>query len=327
MKTQRRDLAWLRQVSSFFSSRVILTANHYRIFEHLTGAGVTARRLASRLSLDPRATELLLNSLVAIGLLGTSGSRYRNRPVAARYLLQKSPAYQGDILRHYAALWENWSGLDTVLRTGRPHRVSRDHRSFILGMDNLAKLRVKELLASLDLNGVKRVLDLGGGPGTYAIAFAEKGCAVTLFDFPATLKISREVIAQSAARRMITLQPGDFVHDQIGSGYDLIFVSQILHAYAPADCVAMLRKCRAALNPGGQVIVQEFPLDESKTSPLPGALFAINMLVNTEGGRSYTPGEMSSWLKRAGFRGIQKRFTTETVLLLARAPRTAGSRR
>lgn len=311
----REDLRWLRQISSFASSRIILTANNFHIFDHLAGAGASAATLARRIKTDTRATELLLNSLAALGLLGKVGSTFRNRPVASRYLVSKSPLYQGNILRHYHALWNNWSGLDAVVKTGQPNRVGRDLRSFILGMHDLAKLKVRDVLSAIDLKGVRRSLDLGGGPGTYTIGLAEKGIDATLMDFPETLEISREVVGTSRAKGRISFLAGDFVTDDIGSGYDLILISQIFHAYASADCFAMLKKCRRALNPGGRVVIQEFLLDESRTSPPWGAIFSINMLVNTPGGRTYTPREMTEWLKKAGFRKMKKTVLGETVLI------------
>ena len=107
-----KDLKWLRQVSSFASARIILTANNFRIFDLLEGKGKTAGALAKAISTDGRATGLLLNSLAAIGLLEKEGTRYRNSPVASKYLVQGKHGYQGDILNHYDVLWDNWSGLD-----------------------------------------------------------------------------------------------------------------------------------------------------------------------------------------------------------------------
>jgi cyclopropane fatty-acyl-phospholipid synthase-like methyltransferase len=182
-------------------------------------------------------------------------------------------------------------------------------------MHNLALLKVRKVLTHLDLKGVKRVLDLGGGPGTYSMALARKGRDVTIMDFPETLKIAKRLIDKAGLRKKVTLLPGDFTRDDMGNGYDLIFISQILHAYDEEGCTSMLKKCFHALHPGGRVVVQEFTLDETRTSPLQGAIFAINMLVNTPGGRTYTPKEMSGWLKKTGFRDIKTSFLEETVLV------------
>jgi len=310
-----KDIGWLRRISSFFPSRIILTANNCRIFDFLDGQGKTVGNVAKAAVIDGRATELLLNSLVAIGLLEKKNGRYRNAAVASRYLVTGKPDYQGDILRHYNTLWENWAGLDIAVKTGRPVRRSHDHESFILGMHNLALQKVKKVISALDLKGVKRVLDLGGGPGTYSMGFAKKKMQVTLFDVPETLRISKRLIRAAGLSGSVKLVPGDFTKDDLGSGYDLIFISQILHAYGVDECISMLRKCNAALSKGGKVVVQEFYLDETRTNPLQGALFAINMLVNTQNGRTYTPGEMSLCMKKAGFRDTGVKIIDETVLL------------
>jgi len=240
---QKRDLLWLRQISSFTASRIILTANNFRIFDHLASPGKTAQALTKEISADERATELLLDSLVAIGLLQKRKDRYKNSPLTSRYLVSGRPEYQGDILRHYSNLWDNWSGLDTVLKTGKPNRKSHDHEAFILGMHNLALLKVKKVLAHLDLKGVKRVLDLGGGPGTYSMALARKVKEVTIMDFPETLKMAKRLIDKAGISKKITLLSGDFTSDDMGRGYDLIFISQILHAYDEEGCISMLKKC------------------------------------------------------------------------------------
>jgi len=314
---RKKDLSWLRQTSSFAASRIILTANNFRIFDHLASPGKTAHLLSRRISADARATELLLNSLVAIGLLEKKKDVYRNTPIASRYLVSGKPRYQGDILRHYSTLWDNWSGLDTVLKTGEPNRMVRDHEAFILGMHNLALLKVKNVLTALDLRGVKRVLDLGGGPGTYAMEFARQGKEAVIMDFPETLKIAKRLIEKEGLGKNIALLPGDFTSDDMGSDYDLILISQIFHAYDAKTCISMLKKCHQALNQGGKVVAQEFFLDETHAAPLSGALFAINMLVNTPRGRTYTPKEMSGWMHKAGFKDMKTTFLDEAVLITA----------
>jgi predicted O-methyltransferase YrrM len=321
------SLEWLRRVSSFYTSRIILTANNVRLFDHLEGVGKPASSLAKTLRTDLRATELLLNSLVAIGLLEKKGLRYRNTAAASRYLVKDKPDYQGDILSHYDVLWENWSGLDEVLKTGRPCRSAHDHNSFIRGMQNIAHQKVRSVLGGIDLRGVKKVLDLGGGPGTYSMAFARKGKDVTLFDSPSTIRIAKGLVREAGLERGIRFMSGDFTKDGVGKGYDMVFISQIFHAFSPEQCMAMLRKSYDSLNPCGKVVVQEFYLDETRTAPLPGALFAINMLVNTSAGRTYTPKEMTAWMKKTGFKTVSERVLGDTVLVTGSKPaagRSAG---
>lgn len=310
-----RDLNWLRGISSFTTSRIILTANNFRIFDHLDGKGKSASIVSKAIAANARAAELLLNSLTAIGLLEKNGSLYRNSGVASKYLVHGKPDYQGDILMHNDVLWENWSGLDVVLKTGRPYRKAHDHTSFILGMHNIASQRADDIVASIKLAGVKKILDLGGGPGTYSMAFAKKGVAVTLFDYPDTFRISRKLIKGAGLEKKVKLMPGDILKSCWGEGYDMVFISQIFHAYSAEECISMLKKSHDCLNPRGRVVVQEFYIEESRTAPLQGAIFAINMLVNTPKGRTYTVREMSSWMKKTGFEDIVHKNLNETVLV------------
>jgi SAM-dependent methyltransferase len=298
----------------FRASRVILTANSLRVFENI-GKGRTAGDLAKALGTDPRATEILLDAVAALGLLKKSGTTYRLTPAAKRFLLPESPWYQGDMLRHADTLWKNWSGLDAVVRTGMPNRAgTRDHNVFIKAMHNNAMMRARDFIMALDLHGVKKALDLGGGPGTYGIELAKRGITVTLFDLPDTLEVAKDLIRRSGATG-IAFRGGDFHIDDIGSGYDLALLSQVLHSHSPIENLALLDKVINALSPGGQIAIHEFKLNENHASPVPGALFSVNMLVNTAGGRSYTPTEMKGWLTKVGFRKINVRNLGDTVLV------------
>jgi 2-polyprenyl-3-methyl-5-hydroxy-6-metoxy-1,4-benzoquinol methylase len=301
----------------FRASRVILTANNLRVFENI-GKGRTAGDLAKVLKTDPRATEILLDAVASLGLLIKKGGTYRLAPAAKRFLLPDSHWYQGDMLRHADTLWKTWSGLDDVVRTGEPNRSSeRRHDVFIRAMHNNAVLRVKAVIDALDLRGVRTALDLGGGPGTYGIELAKRGIDVTLFDLPGTLEVAQEMIRQSRVKN-ISFRSGDFHLDDIGNGYDLVLLSQVLHSNSEAEVQVLLSRVFDALTPRGMVAIHEFTLNEGRASPVPGALFSVNMLVNTAGGRSYTRKEMKGWLTKAGFRKIAVKDLGDTVLVTGR---------
>jgi ubiquinone/menaquinone biosynthesis C-methylase UbiE len=308
---QARELR--RLWSGFQQARVLMTANNLRMFEHLKKPK-TAIALAKAIKADKRATELMLDALTGMGLLRKTKGRYKNTLLAERFLVKESAYYQGDILRHADSLWKRWSALDEVVRTGRPAAGHHDHEAFILGMHNIAALKVKAVLKEMNLKGVNTALDLGGGPGTYALEMAKRGISVTLFDLPETIKIAKKLLKAEKAKG-IRFLAGDFLSDDIGEGYDLIFISQIFHAYSAKDNMSALRKCRKALNPQGRVVIQEFYINESRTHPPQSSLFSINMLVSTEGGRCYTTKEMKGWLSKTGFTGITEKVLEDTVLI------------
>jgi 2-polyprenyl-3-methyl-5-hydroxy-6-metoxy-1,4-benzoquinol methylase len=201
------------------------------------------------------------------------------------------------------------------VKTGRPHRAEgRDYGVFIKAMHNNAVLRARAVIGSVDLIGVKTALDLGGGPGTYSAELARRGVRATLFDLPDAIKIARKLVKINAVRFMT----GDFHADDIGGGYDLVLISQILHSLSIQEIQALLRKARNALNPMGKIAIHEFLLDNNRAHPVPGALFSINMLINTAEGRCYTPQEMKAWLKQTGFKYIKMKVLGDTVVLSGR---------
>ncbi len=310
-----REIWW-----GFRQARALITANNYRIFDCLIKPQ-PAGAVSKKLNTDLRATEILLDALTGLGLLKKQIHKYQSTELSSQFLVTGSPYYQGDIIRHADTLWQNWSGLDGVIKTGKPFRKAHDHEAFILGMHNLASLKAGNVLKAIGLKGVRTALDLGGGPGTYSIELAKRGVKVTLFDRPETIEIARRVINNSRLNiqnSKIKFLQGDFLHDDIGKGYDLIFASQIIHSMTVRDNIMLLRKCKKALNNSGRIVIQEFFISRDLTQPVNSALFSVNMLVNTEGGRCYSPDEMKSWFLKIGMKDIKKKTIKDSVLISGR---------
>ena len=299
----------------FRAARVVLTANNYNIFEHLKTAK-TAGQLSDILDTNFRATEILLDAVTSLGLLAKQGKRYRITSTAKQFLLKESPSYQGDMLRHADTLWKSWSNLDAIVKTGMPSRSeSRDHEVFIRAMHDNAIFLAPAVVKALDLGDVKTALDLGGGPGTYSIELARQRIAVTLFDVPSNLEVAKSLIRTLKAGT-IELKVGDFHTDPIGKDYGLVLISQVFHAYSEEENCALLEKVRNALNPRGQVAIHEFFIEPNRDYPPVGALFSVNMLVNTSTGRCYTSQEMKKWLTKTGFRNVREKLINDTVLVM-----------
>jgi ubiquinone/menaquinone biosynthesis C-methylase UbiE len=181
-------------------------------------------------------------------------------------------------------------------------------------MHNLSVSKVKTVIDTIDLSGVKTAIDIGGGPGTYAIELARRGIDVTLFDRPDTVAIAREYVQKS---RLVNIKfiEGDFLADPIGKGYDLAFISHVFHSYTPGENIRLIKKVKKCLNRNGRVAVQEFYIEDNMAEPPEGALFAVNMLVNTSGGRCYSVNEMQSWLNRCGFTKTSTSRIDEAVIV------------
>jgi SAM-dependent methyltransferase len=158
---------------------------------------------------------------------------------------------------------------------------------------------------------------VGGGSGAYAMAFvkARSNINAAVFDLPNVIPITRGYIEKEGLADKIKTIEGDYTVDPLGKGYDLIFLSAIIHSNSIEVNMKLLKKCLEALNPGGQVVIQDFIMDENRTTPLSGALFALNMLVSTEAGDTYTESEVRDWMTAAGLSSI-KRIDTPFVTTL-----------
>jgi len=316
--------------SGFQVSKIFLLATELKFFTHLADGPLTAAQVARRAKCDRRATEILLDSLTALGVLKKRAGRYSNGPHAKCYLVEGTPDYRGNIMNHFHDLWEDWADLGYVLKRGRPRRIKerellfsnpRFNREFILGMDNVARDLAEVLVEKLDLSEARRMLDLGGGPGTYSEIFTRENpeLEATVFDLPLTLRTTKKLIKQKGLAPRVKVHAGDFKTDPLGSGYDIAWVSNIIHALSEKEVRALIRKVRGALAPGGRVMIHDTFLSNNRAWPPPAALFAVNMLAVTEAGRSYTYSEVSAWLRRAGFSRIKKEeVSAHTGIIQAR---------
>lgn len=285
------------------------------IFTALDDATRTAAEIALLRTTDPRATGMLLDALSSLGLLEKRGDRYGNTPFAAATLSKTSPGYMGHIIMHHHHLMPGWARLDEAVTGGGPIGKPVAHgdddavrESFLMGMFNLASQLAPGIARFVDLSGCRTLLDLGGGPGTYAIHFCRANPELTavIYDLPTTRTFAEETVARFGLSQRISFTSGDFSVDPVPSGFDAAWLSHVLHSDGPAACVALLRTAATALNPGGILMVQEFILDDAKDGPLFPALFSLNMLLGTDAGQAYSEGELIGMMTEAGLSGVNR---------------------
>lgn len=303
-----------RTIRGYQEARIILTAIELDLFT-IAGSGARADDVAKRAGSDPRATTMILDALVALGLLAKDDGVYSASPVAERYLSAAGRDDARMALRHHTSLWRRWAKLTDVVRSGKPadHVELGDRgddwtRAFIAAMHRNASLRAPVVLDAVDASGVRRMIDVGGGSGAYAIAFAKANDALhaEVFDLPAVLPIAEEHIREAGIGSRVTTRSGDLRTDAFGSGYDLVFASAICHMLSAEENRELFRRALAALAPGGRLVIQDFILDADRTAPRQAALFSINMLVGTEGGSSYSESEYIVWMRAAGFVSVER---------------------
>ena len=272
-----------------------------------------ANELAAALECDERGLSLLLNAVTAMGLLTKSKDKFSNTEVSKAYLVKDSRHSIHSIIMHHHNLVTPWSKLDQAVKTGKPVRRRGDRNeqeleSFLMGMFNMGMAIAPRLSKEIELSSRRRLLDLGGGPGTYAIHFCLENADLkgTVFDLPTTRPYAEKTIASFGLSERIQFLPGSYLEDDIGGTYDVVWMSHIFHGEGPRGCQKIIEKALSVLEPGGLMLIHEFILHDSFDGPLFPALFSLNMLVNTEEGRAYAEGEYRAMLKRAGLKNIRR---------------------
>ncbi|MBO1223268.1 MAG: methyltransferase domain-containing protein [Candidatus Scalindua sediminis] len=318
LSSKCRDIQYLNEISySYWKAQVLFVAVEMDLFTLLEGKGKSCKAISKRLGTNLRATEMILNALISLGLLSKVKGVYKNTAISNRYLVKGNSLYQGDRIHHFHNLWDNWSGLGVAIKTGKPTAYDnaeeevdeRKLNEFIKAMHNIGIIQAEEVCKRLDLKNCHKLLDLGGGQGTYAVRFVKGNPKMTavVFDLPDVIKITKRYIRKSGLKEGVMVQAGDCLKDGLGKElYDIVFVSNLLHIYKPVENQRILKKCWDSLKKKGIVVIQEFILNSSKTRPLFGTLFSLNMLIGTSGGSSYTERDMKGWLKKIGFKNLKK---------------------
>ena len=302
----------MRLALAYRSSMVLFAATELDLFSTLAGDGGTVADVASASRARPAPLRMLLEACVVEGLLTRDGDRYRNAPVTDAFLVRSRPMYGGHALKYAEDLYPAWARLVDLVRTGqpaiKPETILGDDpektRAFILAMHERARGMSAVLPHGADFSGRRRLLDVGGGPGTYSIALVEQtpGLQSTILDLPDVLAITREIVDQHACRNQITLRPGNYLTSDFGSGYDAVLLSGMMHRETEDTCRMLLRKAAAALDAGGMVVVSDVFFDDDRKQTPPFAIyFAINMMLTSTDGSAHAKTEMARWVAEAGF--------------------------
>jgi len=301
----------LRLSRGFQAACVIHAAAELDVVAAVGEGGATAETLAEEIAGDLRATTVLADALAAMGVLIKEGGRYAAAPGAADALTAEGTDSVLAMVRHQANCLRSWSRLADVVRSGRPvekapsiRGAGADQEAFIEAMEVASRAAAGPLVEAIGPPAFGHLLDLGGGPATWTIAFlrAAPDAKATLYDRPDVIGIAERHLREAGLLERVTLVAGDFYVDpSLPDGADLAWVSAIAHQNSRGQNRELLRKVHAALAPGGRVLIRDVVMDASRTQPAGGALFAINMLVQTCGGGTFTFGELREDLAAAGF--------------------------
>ncbi|TVS17077.1 MAG: methyltransferase domain-containing protein [Planctomycetaceae bacterium] len=289
---------------------VLAAAADLDLFQLLAATPRSARATAEQLGADVKAVTVLLDALAAIGVLVKSQDHYALAPAVAPFLLDDSPESVAAMLRHQANCLRHWARLPWIVQTGESNEggdsirgAQADQQSFIEAMHVVSKTVAQPLIDEINPGRFQCVLDIGGASGTWTAAWcrAEPTAQAILFDLPAVIPLAQQRLEEIGISHRVVLVPGDYHSDPLPRGADLVWLSAIIHQNSPEQNRALYHRIATALEPGGRLLIRDIVMEPSRTEPLTGALFAVNMLVHTEGGNCYTLSEIRDDLEAAGF--------------------------
>jgi predicted O-methyltransferase YrrM len=313
METKQTAESILNMTRSFMASRVILSGAELDLFTLLAEKPLTAEKAAEEKKADLRGLTILLDALTALGLVVKKNARYRTETSLVPLLSANNPDSILPMVLHLGTVWDNWSRItDIVLGRAtasmeKKGALAPDHiRAFIGAMHVVGTKTAPQVVAAVKPGKTHKLLDIGGGSGTYTLAFlaADPEMKATLFDLPAVIEMARKRLHASGMAERVTLVGGDFNKNPLPRGHDLALLSAIIHQNSPEQNRSLYERIFQALEPGGRLVIRDYVMAPDRTEPKDGALFAVNMLAGTEGGNTYTFEEIKEGLTGAGFTHI-----------------------
>ncbi len=298
------------QLGYYWNAKIFLTSVRLDLYTAISEGSKTAEEIASSVKADPSFLERMLDALVEIGLLKREGPNYLNTPPVAEFLVKTSPFYTGELMLLQDEEWGHWGKLEEIIRSGRPAVkgnifMNRPEvgENVLKVLHRMAKRVAPTLAERIDLSSRKSFIDVGGGAGTFSVAFCKRypHLQAVLFDLPQTLQVTRKTIETEKMTDQIRLVGGNFNQDALPGKFDVVFLSDILHYQTYDENAALFRKLYHAINPGGMIIVKDMFINDDINNPGWNAIFSMHMLVYSEKGQCYKGEEIRSWLEKAGF--------------------------
>ena len=299
----------LRLAAGFMAAKHLFAASELGLFEALAGSPATIDALAARTGLTARAARISADAMVALGLLERDVGTYRNSDTAAIFLAGTTPADLRPLLRFWDKIsYPSWTGFADALATGPSQEITKldDALQHVAsrGIEAMLTGPAAALAASVDFSTRQRLLDVGGGTGSWSIAIARAHphVSATVFELPAVAAVAHIRISEARLGSRIDVVHGDAMDGALPTGYDTCLLANVIHYYSPAENQTLLRHVHAATAPGGVLLLVDFWTDPTHTQPLMAALMAGEFAAHLRNGDIYSVDEAREWLEPAGWR-------------------------
>lgn len=298
----------MRVASGFMAAKHLFAASELGLFEALAESPATLDALAARTGLTRRAARISVDAMVALGLVERRGDVYENGSAAAHFLSGATPADLRPLLRFWDTIsYPTWQGLAPALGSGPSRQLfdldERQQEVVSAGIEAVLAGPASALAQGIDFSSHDRLLDVGGGTGSWSIAAVRHhpGLHATVLDLPVTAEIARRRVADAGLEDRIDVHAADAMAEPLPTGHDVYLVANLVHYWSPADNLALLRNIRAAATPGAKLLLADFWTDPTHTEPVHAALMAGEFAVHLRDGDVYSVEEARTWLPEAGW--------------------------
>ena len=303
--------------TAYWGSQTLITANRLGLFDLLAAGPLASNEVSKSLQLDSRMTELFLNACVGLGLCEKQGDQYSNSRSSEVFLASGSPANMGNSISFMDDIYSTWGDLEKALRNGQPAKTSETYlganeeqtRHFVYSMHDRAMAIGQALPGVVDLNGRRRMLDVGGGPGTFSALLTGRfaGLKSEVLELDGVASVAEEILKDTGAADRVKMIRGDYHSSDFGSGYDVVLMSGMFHRETADTCKQLIAKAHACLETGGILIVNDVFTDEGGATPEFSALFGITMMLTAPDGCVHSDADVASWMSDAGFGELERK--------------------
>lgn len=293
---------------AFAPSRILLAGVELEVFTHIYNGHNTSKKIANISGADQRGMEILLNSLTALNFLTKFNGIYGLAPISEKFLVKGIPTYYGDFVHNVDILWEPWRDLTNSVKTGKPFTpLEREEGEefFKKLVSQIFPMSYPAAKVAAEKLGIKdsTILDVAAGSGVWGIAFAENDINTKIIaqDWPGVLEITKKFVNKFGLDDRFNYISGDLRKVDLGNNYDLIILGHICHSEGAENTIKLISRCYSSLKNGGKLLIADMIPDDERCSAVFPLIFAVNMLVSTTDGNTFTMKEYDEWLKDAGF--------------------------
>ncbi len=299
----------------FMAAKHLFVANEIGLFEGLATGQASIAELAQKTGIPPRTLEIVADAMVSLGLIERRGDRYSNGDAAATFLAGRP----GPDLRPMVRFWNRisyptWQKLEEAVRRGEGQAQfgefdKEEQQIFSAGVESFTAPVAAALSTSYDFSSHRRVLDVGGGTGSFLVAVLCRQSILkgTLFELPGACAVARQRLAREPEGTRIEVVEGDLFKDPLPEGHDVLIVANTVHVLSAAHNVALLRKMRAGVSAGARLLLVDLWTDPTHTQPAAAPLMSGEFLVLSGEGQAYSEEEADEWLRQTGWRKLERK--------------------